>query len=53
MVQFRSSDISMDFILIVFLIALWLLSYITTYSILRKQRIMSVFSFNCCLFSGY
>lgn len=42
MVQFRSSDISMDFILIVFLIALWLLSYITTYSILRKQRIMSV-----------
>ncbi|MBC1472540.1 DUF4129 domain-containing transglutaminase family protein [Listeria seeligeri] len=41
-VQFRSSDISMDFILIVFLIALWLLSYITTYSILRKQRIMSV-----------
>lgn len=42
MVQFRSSDISMDFILIVFLIALWLLSYITTYSILRKQRVMSV-----------
>lgn len=42
MVQFHSSDISMDFILIVFLIALWLLSYITTYSILRKQRIMSV-----------
>ncbi|QDA73814.1 transglutaminase domain-containing protein [Listeria seeligeri] len=42
MVQFRPSDISMDFIVIVFLIALWLLSYITTYSILRKQRIMSV-----------
>ncbi|EPT8859937.1 TPA: transglutaminase domain-containing protein [Listeria innocua] len=42
MVQFRSSDIAMNFILIVFLIALWLLSYITTYSILRKQRIMSV-----------
>lgn len=42
MVQFRSSDISMDFILIVFLIALWLLSYITTYSILCKHRIMSV-----------
>ncbi|MBC1791093.1 transglutaminase domain-containing protein [Listeria seeligeri] len=42
MVQFHSSDISMDFILIVFLIALWLFSYITTYSILRKQRIMSV-----------
>ncbi|MBC6140183.1 transglutaminase domain-containing protein [Listeria welshimeri] len=42
MVQFRPSDISMNFILIVFLIALWLLCYITTYSILRKQRIMSV-----------
>ncbi len=42
LLSFNASDIGMIFVTFIFFVALWLLSYITAYSILRKQRIMSV-----------
>ncbi|WP_239257139.1 transglutaminase-like domain-containing protein [Listeria ilorinensis] len=42
LLSFNASNIGMIFVTLIFFVALWLLSYITAYSILRKQRIMSV-----------
>ncbi|WP_088825331.1 DUF4129 domain-containing transglutaminase family protein [Listeria goaensis] len=39
---FNAYDISMAFITLIFFVAIWLLNYITSFTLLKKQRIMSV-----------
>ncbi len=42
LLTFNAYDISMAFITLIFFVAIWLLNYITSFTLLRKQRIMSV-----------
>lgn len=42
MIHLNATEIGDEFIFMTFLIALWLLAYITSYSLLKKSRIMSI-----------
>lgn len=42
LLSFNAYDISIAFITLIFFVAIWLLNYITSFTILKKQRIMSV-----------
>ncbi|EUJ18939.1 hypothetical protein MAQA_07573 [Listeria aquatica FSL S10-1188] len=42
MIHLNATEIGDEFIFMTFLVALWLLAYITSYSLLKKSRIMSI-----------